>query len=65
MGPATTARGCCGAAGAVPRLTVVTHDHNRGYGAARCGAEFAAATKDLVFYTDGDGQYDVREPPAC
>ena len=24
---------------------------------------FAAATKDLFFYTDGDGQYDVRELP--
>lgn len=43
-----------------PRLRVITHPENRGYGAAlRSG--FAAATKDLVFYTDGDGQYDVRE----
>lgn len=45
-----------------PRLRVVTHPRNRGYGAAlRSG--FAAATKELVFYTDGDGQYDVRELP--
>lgn len=45
-----------------PHLRVVTHSHNRGYGGAlRSG--FAAATKDLVFYTDGDGQYDVRELP--
>ena len=45
---------------AVPRLRVVRHEVNRGYGAAlRTG--FASATKDLVFYTDGDGQYDVRE----
>jgi glycosyltransferase involved in cell wall biosynthesis len=45
-----------------PRLRVVTHESNRGYGGAlRSG--FAAATKDLVFYTDGDGQYDVRELP--
>jgi len=45
-----------------PRLRVVTHPHNRGYGGAlRSG--FAAATKDLVFYTDGDGQYDVGELP--
>jgi glycosyltransferase involved in cell wall biosynthesis len=43
-----------------PELGVVYHGTNRGYGAAlRSG--FAAATKDLVFYTDGDGQYDVLE----
>ena len=46
----------------MPRLKVVTHERNRGYGGAlRSG--FAAATKELVFYTDGDGQYDVRELP--
>ena len=45
-----------------PRMHVITHLENRGYGGAlRTG--FAAATKDLVFYTDGDGQYDVRELP--
>ena len=44
----------------VPALRVVNHPVNRGYGGAlRSG--FAAATKDLVFYTDGDGQYDVKE----
>jgi glycosyltransferase involved in cell wall biosynthesis len=44
--------------GAVFRI--VTHAENRGYGAAlRSG--FAAARKDFVFYTDGDGQYDVGE----
>lgn len=43
-----------------PRLRVVTHERNRGYGGAlRSG--FAAATKEWVFYTDGDAQYDVRE----
>jgi glycosyltransferase involved in cell wall biosynthesis len=46
----------------IPRLIVITHERNRGYGGAlRSG--FSAATKDLVFYTDGDGQYDVRELP--
>jgi len=41
---------------------VVTHPANLGYGQAlRSG--FAAARKDFVFYTDGDGQYDVRELP--
>jgi glycosyltransferase involved in cell wall biosynthesis len=44
------------------RLRVITHEVNRGYGGAlRSG--FQAAKKDLVFYTDGDGQYDVRELP--
>ena len=39
---------------------VITHPTNRGYGAAlRSG--FAAATKEWVFYTDGDAQYDPRE----
>jgi glycosyltransferase involved in cell wall biosynthesis len=45
-----------------PRMRVVTHAANRGYGAA-LGSGFAAATKELVFYTDGDGQYDVKELP--
>ena len=44
----------------VPELRVCTHEENRGYGAAlRTG--FGAATRDLVFYTDGDGQFDPRE----
>ena len=43
-----------------PRLRVVTHEQNGGYGAAlRSG--FRTATKPLVFYTDGDAQYDPRE----
>ena len=43
-----------------PELRVVHHSRNEGYGAAlRSG--FSAAQKDLIFYTDGDGQYDVRE----
>lgn len=43
-----------------PRLRVVYHPRNMGYGAAiRTG--FATASKELVFYTDGDAQYDVRE----
>jgi glycosyltransferase involved in cell wall biosynthesis len=46
----------------VPALRVITHPVNRGYGGAlRSG--FTAATKDLVFYTDGDGQFDVKELP--
>lgn len=46
-----------------PHMRVVTHERNRGYGGAlRSG--FDAAKKDYVFYTDGDGQYDVGELPA-
>jgi glycosyltransferase involved in cell wall biosynthesis len=41
-------------------LRVVRHPRNLGYGAAlRSG--FANAKKQLIFYTDGDGQYDVGE----
>lgn len=43
-------------------LRVVEHETNKGYGAA-LQSGFGAAGKDLVFYTDGDGQYDVRELP--
>ena len=43
-----------------PWLKVVHHAQNRGYGGAlRTG--FETASKDLVFYTDGDAQYDPRE----
>jgi glycosyltransferase involved in cell wall biosynthesis len=43
-----------------PQLKVVTHGVNRGYGGAlRSG--FAAASKDAIFYTDGDAQYDPAE----
>lgn len=46
----------------LPDLKLVFHDGNRGYGGAlRSG--FKAASKDLVFYTDGDAQYDVGELP--
>lgn len=41
-------------------LKVIHHSENRGYGGAlRSG--FAGASKDLIFYTDGDAQYDPRE----
>ena len=42
------------------RVRIVHHAKNRGYGGAlRSG--FATASKDLVFYTDGDAQYDPAE----
>lgn len=41
-------------------VRVVHHPQNRGYGAAiRSG--LAAATKELVFFTDGDNQFDIAE----
>ncbi|MCL4817604.1 MAG: glycosyltransferase family 2 protein [Vicinamibacteria bacterium] len=43
-----------------PWLKVVHHEKNKGYGGAlRTG--FQTASKDLIFYTDGDAQYDPRE----
>lgn len=43
-----------------PEVKVVHHQRNRGYGGAlRSG--FEHASKDLVFYTDGDAQYDPSE----
>lgn len=43
-----------------PQLRVIHHPGNRGYGAAlRTG--FANASKEWVFYTDGDAQYDPHE----
>jgi glycosyltransferase involved in cell wall biosynthesis len=42
------------------RLRVITHERNRGYGGA-LQTGFANARKDLVFYTDGDGQYNPAE----
>ena len=50
-------------AGKSPRLRVIHHPHNQGYGAA-LKSGFRAATKELVFYTDGDGQFDLGEMPA-
>jgi glycosyltransferase involved in cell wall biosynthesis len=41
-------------------VRIVHHQKNRGYGGAlRSG--FATASKDFVFYTDGDAQYDPAE----
>jgi glycosyltransferase involved in cell wall biosynthesis len=41
-------------------VRIVHHPQNRGYGGAlRTG--FKTASKDLVFYTDGDYQYDPAE----
>lgn len=45
------------------RVRVIHHQRNLGYGAA-LQSGFRAATKELVFYTDGDGQFDMGEMPA-
>ena len=43
-----------------PRIHLVTHSVNQGYGAALVSG-FTAATKDLTFFMDADGQFDVRD----
>jgi glycosyltransferase involved in cell wall biosynthesis len=43
-------------------IKVVHHQPNRGYGAA-LQSGFKTATKEFVFYTDGDGQFDIKELP--
>jgi glycosyltransferase involved in cell wall biosynthesis len=43
-----------------PQVRAVHHPRNRDYGAAlRTG--FRSSTKELIFYTDGDAQYDPTE----
>jgi glycosyltransferase involved in cell wall biosynthesis len=44
----------------LPQVRAIHHPHNLGYGAA-LQTGFLHASKELVFYTDGDGQYDVDE----
>jgi glycosyltransferase involved in cell wall biosynthesis len=44
------------------RVKLVRHRRNLGYGAA-LQSGFKAATKELVFYTDGDGQFDMNDMP--
>ena len=43
-----------------PTVKVVHHKTNLGYGAA-LQSGFRAAAKELVFYTDGDAQFDIAE----
>lgn len=43
-----------------PEVRIIHHVRNSGYGGAlRTG--ISQSRKDLIFYTDGDAQYDVRE----
>lgn len=45
-----------------PKLKLIFHQNNQGYGGA-LKTGFQTASKELIFYTDGDGQYDVKELP--
>lgn len=45
---------------AIPQLRVIEHNRPSGYG-GNVRAGIAACTKEWVFYTDGDAQYDARE----
>ena len=42
------------------RIRMVTHSPNRGYGGA-LKSGFYESRKDLIFFTDGDGQFDFSE----
>jgi len=44
------------------KVRLVNHPVNQGYGGA-LQSGFRAATKEWVFYTDGDGQFDITELP--
>lgn len=41
-------------------VVLVTHEHNRGYGAALASG-LRAARFEWIFYTDGDGQFDLEQ----
>lgn len=43
-----------------PEIRVIHHGANQGYGSA-LQSGFKNATKELVFYTDGDGQFKLEE----
>ena len=45
-----------------PRIKTIHHSTNLGYGAA-LQSGFKNASKELVFYSDGDGQFDISEMP--
>ncbi|HET9920842.1 MAG TPA: glycosyltransferase [Ktedonobacteraceae bacterium] len=43
-----------------PQVHLITHTTNQGYGAALVSG-FAAASKELTFFMDSDGQFDIRD----
>jgi len=46
----------------IPEVRAVHNNPNRGYGGA-LQRGFSEATKNWIFYTDGDGQFDLNELP--
>ena len=46
----------------IPEVRAVHNKPNRGYGGALIRG-FREATKNWIFYTDGDGQFDFKELP--
>jgi len=55
-----TLRACNELKDAYPEVNLVSHQINEGYGQTlRDG--FSAASKELIFYTDGDDQYNIAE----
>ncbi len=47
----------------IPEVRAVHNQPNRGYGGA-LQRGFREATRNWIFYTDGDGQFDLEELPA-
>lgn len=43
-----------------PQVRAIHHETNRGYGGA-VKTGIASCTKDWIFFTDGDGQFDIAE----
>ena len=43
-----------------PRVRLINHATNQGYGAALVSG-FEAVTKDLIFFMDSDGQFDIHD----
>ena len=43
-----------------PRVRLINHATNQGYGAALVSG-FEAVTKDLIFFMDSDGQFDIYD----
>ncbi len=61
-GPDKTGEVADALAGELPKLRVVHHEKNRGYGGVLITG-FGGAKKELVGFTDGDAQYSVKDLP--